>query len=80
MPASTYGLETVALTEQQQRRLPVCENNWRIADQCREIGKKDVTMPNDLVCNLMNPRYVTCIQEWSGRGISGACSGVLIIW
>ena len=23
-----YGLETVALTEQQQQKLQVCENNW----------------------------------------------------
>ena len=27
-PAYLYGLETVALTERQQQRLQVCENNW----------------------------------------------------
>ena len=27
-PACLYGLETVALTEQQQQKLQVCENNW----------------------------------------------------
>ena len=27
-PARLYGLETVALTEQQQQKLQVCENNW----------------------------------------------------
>ena len=26
--ACMYGLETLALTEQQQQRLQVCENNW----------------------------------------------------
>ena len=27
-PAYLYGLEMVVLTEQQQRRLQVCKNNW----------------------------------------------------
>ena len=27
-PANVCGLETVALTERQQQRLQVCENNW----------------------------------------------------
>ena len=27
-PACLYGLEKVALTEQQQQKLQVCENNW----------------------------------------------------
>ena len=27
-PACLYGLETVALTEQQQQKLQVCKNNW----------------------------------------------------
>ena len=27
-PACLYGTETVALTELQQQRLQVCENNW----------------------------------------------------
>ena len=26
--ASTHGLETLALSELQQRKLQVCENNW----------------------------------------------------
>ena len=28
VPASTYGLETLALCELQQHKLQVCENNW----------------------------------------------------
>ena len=28
MLAYLYGLETVPLTERQQQRLQVCENNW----------------------------------------------------
>ena len=28
VPASTYGLETLALSELQQRKLQVSENNW----------------------------------------------------
>ena len=28
MPASTYGLETLTLSELHQHKLQVCENNW----------------------------------------------------
>ena len=28
VPANTYGLETLALSEQHQHKLQVCENNW----------------------------------------------------
>ena len=28
MPASTYGLEKLVLSELQQHKLQVCENNW----------------------------------------------------
>ena len=28
VPASTYGWETLALTEKHQHKLHVCENNW----------------------------------------------------
>ena len=28
VPASTYGLETLALSELQKHKLQVCENNW----------------------------------------------------
>ena len=37
-PACLYGTETLALTELQQQRLQVCENNWvgKIARVTRE--------------------------------------------
>ena len=28
MPTSTYGLETLALSELHQHKLQICENNW----------------------------------------------------
>ena len=52
MPASTYGLETLSLSELHQHKLHVCENNWirRIAGvkrverrrmkDLREVGTK----------------------------------------
>ena len=45
-PACLYGLETVALTEQQQQKLQVCGNNWvrRIA----RTKRMDRRMMNDL--------------------------------
>ena len=52
-PASTYGLETLALSELHQHKLQVCENNWirkiagvrsverrRINDLREEFGTK----------------------------------------
>ena len=35
MLACLYGLEMVALTERQQQKLQVCENNW-----CRSIAEE----------------------------------------
>ncbi len=53
VPASTYGLETLALSELHQHRLQVCENNWirriarvkrverrRMKDLREEVGAK----------------------------------------
>ena len=53
MPASTYGLETLALSELHQHKLQVCENNWirriagvrrverrRMKDLREEVGTK----------------------------------------
>ena len=47
-PASTYGLETLALSEQHQHKLEVCENNWirriagirRMKDMREEVETK----------------------------------------
>ena len=53
VPASTYGLETLALSELHQHKLQVCENNWirkiagvrrverrRMKDLLEEVGTK----------------------------------------
>ena len=53
VPASTYGLETLALSELHQHKLRVCENNWirriagvkrverrRMKDLRQEVGTK----------------------------------------
>ena len=53
VPASTYGLETLDLSELHQHKLQVCDNNWmrkiarvrrgkrrRMKDQREEVGTK----------------------------------------
>ena len=53
VPASTYGLETLALSELHQHKLQVCENNWikkiagvrrverrRMKDMREQVGTK----------------------------------------
>ena len=53
VPASTYGLDTLALSELHQHKLQVCENNWirriagververrRMKDLREEVGTK----------------------------------------
>ena len=57
VPASTYGLETLALSELHQHKLQVCENNWirkiagvrrverrRMKDLREEAGTKACTV------------------------------------
>ena len=40
VPASTYGLETLALSELHQHKLQVCENNWiRKIAGVRRVGR-----------------------------------------
>ena len=48
-PACLYGLETVALTEQQQQKLQECENNWvrRITRTIKEGGQKKDERPEE---------------------------------
>ena len=41
VPASTYGLETLALSEMHQHKLQVCENNWiRKIAGVRRVGRR----------------------------------------
>ena len=69
-PACLYCLETVALTEQQQQKLQVCENNWvrrvtrtkRVDKRRMNILRKEVGMQ----CNLTG-RLVRCRMRWAGH-------------
>ena len=49
-PACLYGLETVALTEQQQQKLQVCESNWvrRITRTKRVDRRKTNDLGNEV--------------------------------
>lgn len=70
VPACTYGVETMALTEEHQRRLQLCENNWtrritrvkridkrRLKDLREEIGLK-TTLTKKVTRNRLN---------WAGK-------------
>ena len=46
VPASTYGLETLALSELHQHKLQVCENNWiRKIAGVKETGETENERP-----------------------------------
>ena len=70
VPASTYGLETLALSELHQHKLQVCENNWirkiagvrrverrRMKDLREEVGTKPC-----LVGKIVKSR-----MKWAGH-------------
>ncbi len=72
VPASTHGLETLALSELHQRKLQVCENNWiriiarvriverwRMKDQREEVGTKAC-----IVCKIVKSR-MKWLDTWS---------------
>ena len=70
-PACLYGLETVALTEQQQQqKLQVCENNWvRRITKTKRVDRrrlsdlrKEVRMQCSLTGRLMKSR-----MRWTGH-------------
>ena len=56
-PVCMYGLETVALTEQQQQKLQECENNWvrRITRTIKEGGQKKDERPEERGWDAMQP-------------------------
>ena len=60
-PACLYGTETLALTELQQQRLQVCENNWvrKIAGVTRADRRRMV--------ELMEERLVRSRLQWAGH-------------
>ena len=69
-PACLYGLETVALTEQQQQKLQVCENNW--VQRITRTKRVDRRRMNDLrkevgmQCSLTG-RLVRSRMRWAGH-------------
>ena len=69
-PACLYGLVTVALTEQQQKKLQVCENNW--VSQITRTQRVDKRRMNDLKkevemqCSLTG-RLVRSRMRWAGH-------------
>ena len=68
--ANHHGLETVALTERQQQRLQVCENNWvrRIAGVKRVDGRRmDEQREGVGVQMCLTGRLVKCRLKWAGN-------------
>ena len=59
-PASLYGLEKVALTEQ-QHRLQVCENNW-----VRRITRTNRVGRSKMRCSLIG-RLLRSWMRWAGQ-------------
>ena len=69
-PACLYGLETVALTEQQQQKLQVCENNWvRRTTRTKRVDRRrmnDLRKEVGMQCSLTG-RLVRKKQDEMGR-------------
>ena len=71
-PACLYGTETLALTELQQQRLQVCENNWarkiaRVtsADRRRMVELREETgVQRSLTCT---ERLARSRLQWAGH-------------
>ena len=65
-----YGLETVALTEQQQQKLQVCENNWvRRITRTKRVDKRrmnDLRKEVGMQCSLTG-RLVRSRMRWAGH-------------
>ena len=69
-PACMCGLETVALTEQQQQKLQVCENNWvRRITRTKRVGRRrmnDLRKEVGMQCSLTG-RLVRSRMRWAGH-------------
>ena len=68
MPVCLYSLEMVTLTERQQPRLHVCENNWvrRIAGVKRVDRRMNELKEEIGVQMSLTGRLVKCWQRWAG--------------
>ena len=69
-PACLYGTETLALTELQQQRLQVCENNWvrKIARATRADRRRMVELMEETgVQRSLTERLVRSRLQWAGH-------------
>ena len=69
-PACLYGTETLALTELQQQRLQVCENNWvrKIARVTRADRRRMVELREETgVQRSLTERLVRSRLQWAGH-------------
>ena len=69
-PACLYGTETLALTELQQQRLQVCENNWvrKIARVTRADRRRMVEFIEETgVRRSLTERLVRTRLQWAGH-------------
>ena len=69
-PSCLYGTETLALTELQQQRMQVCENNWvrKIARVTRADRRKMVELREETgVQSSLTVRLVRSILQWAGH-------------
>ena len=70
MPAYLYSLDTGAMTERQQQRLQVCENNWvrRIAEvKWVDRSRMDELREEISVQMSLTGRLVKCFLRWAGH-------------
>ena len=68
--ACLYGMETLALTELQQQRLQVCENNWvrKITRVTRADRRRMVElMEETVVQRSLTERRVRSRLQWAGH-------------
>ena len=69
-PACLYGTETLAMTELQQQRLQVCENNWvrKIAIVTRADKRRIVELREETgVQRSLLVRLVRSRLPWAGQ-------------
>ena len=70
LPALTYGLETMALTKEQEKKIQVCENNWvrrlcgvRLADKRRlKELREEVGLDRTVTQRVVEKRL-----KWAGH-------------
>ena len=68
-PACLYGTETLALTELQQQRLQVCENNWvrKTARETRADRRRMVELREETGVQSLTEGLVRSRLQWAGH-------------